>query len=75
MLIPDHIHPESTVYFNGAIVLKVIQARDRMPVLELYFTTEQEHSMSLPLFVLSLDWLFLINLVQLNKKGEVELCS
>lgn len=75
MLIPDHIHPESTVYFNGAVVLKVIQTRSRQPILDLYLTAEQEHPMSLPMFVLSLDWLFLLNLVRINEQGEVELCS
>lgn len=75
MLIPDHIHPESTVYFNGAMVLKAIKARGRQPILELYLTAEREHSMSLPMFVLSLDWLYLLNLVRLDEKGEVQPCS
>jgi hypothetical protein len=29
----------------------------------------------MPLFVLCLDWLFLLNLVSLNESGEVKLCS
>ncbi|MEI6208565.1 MAG: ABC-three component system middle component 6 [Desulfuromonadales bacterium] len=28
-----------------------------------------------PVFVLCLDWLYLLNLVSLNNQGNVELCS
>lgn len=75
MLIPDHIHPESTVYFNGAMVLKAIQARGRQTIFGLYINSDLQHPMSIPMFVLCLDWLFLLNLIRLNEKGEVEPCS
>lgn len=75
MLIPDNIHPEQTVYFNGAFVLKVMQKKRAVNLLDLYILTKAEREMSMPLFVLCLDWLFLLNLVTLNESGEVKLCS
>ena len=75
MLIPDNIHPEQTVYFNGAFVLKAIQKRRTENLLDLYIQTTAERQMSMPVFVLCLDWLFLLNLVTLNESGEVKLCS
>lgn len=75
MLIPDNIHPEATVYFNGAIVLRVTQRLRTQPVFGLYHTVHGERAMSFPMFVLCLDWLFLLNLVRLNAQGDVELCS
>jgi hypothetical protein len=75
MLIPDNIHPEQTVYFNGAFVLKAIQKKHAVNILDLYILTKAEREMSMPLFVLCLDWLFLLNLVTLNESGEVKLCS
>ena len=75
MLIPDNIHPEQTIYFNGAFVLKAIQEHCEMDMLDLYIHTTAEREMSMPVFVLCLDWLFLLNLVSLNDCGKVELCS
>jgi hypothetical protein len=74
MLIPDNIHPEQTIYFNGAFVLKAIQKHRVMNMLDLYMQTTDEREMSMQVFVLCLDWLFLLNLVTLNDHGKVELC-
>ena len=75
MLVPDNIHPDQTIYFNGAFVLKVIQEHRVMDMLDLYIQTTTEREMSMPVFVLCLDWLFLLNLVTLDNYGKVELCS
>lgn len=75
MLIPDNIHPEQTIYFNGAFVLKAIEENRVMDMLDLYIKTISKREMSMPVFVLCLDWLFLLNLVKFNDYGKVELCS
>ena len=75
MLVPDNIHPEQTIYFNGAFVLKAIQKHRTIGVIDLYIQTIAEQEMSIPVFVLCLDWLFLLNLIVLNDNGKVELCS
>jgi hypothetical protein len=75
MLVPDNIHPEQTIYFNGAFVLKTIQENRTMDMLSLYIQTTANRDMSMPVFVLCLDWLFLLNLVTLNEHEKVELCS
>ena len=73
MLLPDNIHPENSIYYNGAIVLQVLQNNDKFEMLELYNKVKQVRNMSFPVFVLCLDWLYLINAAEL-KKGKVELC-
>jgi hypothetical protein len=75
MLVPDNIHPEQTIYFNGAFVLKAIQEQRVMDILDLYLQITANREMSMPIFVLCLDWLFLINLVTLDEYGRVDLCS
>ena len=75
MLVPDNIHPEQTIYFNATFVLKTIQENRAMDMLSLYIETTVDREMSMPVFVLCLDWLFLLNLVTLNEHGKVELCS
>lgn len=74
MLIPDNIHPEQSIYFNGSFVLKMIQEHHAMDMLDLYIKTTAVREMSMPIFVLCLDWLYLLNLVTLNDRGKVEPC-
>ncbi|RQV96079.1 MAG: hypothetical protein EH224_05070 [Calditrichaeota bacterium] len=75
MLIPDNIHPENTVYYNGAFVLQALQKKDRQNLLDLYQNVKQERNMSFPIFILCLDWLYLLNAAIINANGIVELCS
>jgi hypothetical protein len=75
MLLPDNIHPENTIYYNGAMVLKVLQKKDKQSLLDLFQQVKQQQKMSFPIFILSLDWLYLIQVAILNPNGEVELCS
>ncbi|MDO9518961.1 MAG: hypothetical protein Q7L19_01960 [Pseudohongiella sp.] len=74
MLLPDNIHPENSVYYNGAILLKILQNEGNMEMFELYEKAKVVRAMTFPLFVLCLDWLYLVDAAVLNS-GEVELCS
>ena len=75
MLLPDNIHPEQSIYYNGAFVLQALREHRVMDLLDLYMSTQTSREMTMPVFVLCLDWLFLLNLVSLNEQGSVELCS
>ena len=75
MLLPDDIHPEDTVYFNGAFVLQALQENPSQDFIDLYQQVKRSRHMSMPLFVLCLDWLFLLNAITMNNKGKVDLCS
>lgn len=75
MLIPDNIHPESSIYYNGAIVLKSLQKQTNQNLLDLYQNVIKHRKMNFSVFILCLDWLYLINVAVLNQNGEVELCS
>jgi len=74
MLIPDSIHPETTVYYNGAKVLQVLRERRTQSVLDLYVAASRSRPMTQAMFVLCLDWLFLLNLIRLNEQGAIEPC-
>lgn len=75
MLLPDNIHPEQSIYYNGAFVLQALREQHSMGLFDLYAATHKFRQMTMPVFVLCLDWLYLLNLVRLNDKGGVELCS
>lgn len=75
MLIPDNIHPENTIYYNGAFVLETLKSDTYNSILDLYQATKAKREMSFSIFVLCLDWLYLLNIAQINNKGEIILCS
>lgn len=75
MLVPDSVHPEQTIYFNAAFVLKALQDRPVVGFLDLYVQTKATREMSMPVFALCLDWLFLLKLITLGENGKVKLCS
>lgn len=74
MLLPDNIHPQQCILYKGSLVLSALQGHGRLDFLELFKQVQSRGEMSMPVFVLCLDWLFLIGTVVLEQ-GEVELCS
>ena len=74
MLIPDDIRPEDSIYYNGAVVLKVLRAEKKISVVDLYCLLREQYRMSFAILQLCIDWLYLIDCV-IVKNGEVELCS
>ena len=74
MLMPDNIRPENSIYYNGALILKVLQETKEQELLELYQAVSKEVKMSFSVYILCLDWLYLINVARL-KKEKVILCS
>ena len=74
MLMPDSIRPKNSIYYNGALVLKVLQETKEQELLELYQAVLKEVKMSFSVYILCLDWLYLINVAKL-KKEKVILCS
>ncbi len=74
MLLPDNIKPELTIYYNGAIILEELQIKNKWDIIDLYQKVKQKNSMSFMTFMLSIDWLYLIEIAVMNKNGEIELC-
>lgn len=74
MLVPDNTRPEDTIYFNGAKVLQVILDEKRLAITDLYVILKKKSDISFATMLLCLDWLYLIDLIEVNN-GEVVLCS
>lgn len=74
MLLPDNIHPENSIYYNGAIVLQVLQKKSGIDLVSLYHEVKQLKELTFPVFILCLDWLYIANIAEV-KEGRVELCS
>jgi hypothetical protein len=75
MLLPDNIHPDSSIYYNGAFVIDSLKVGSAYKMLDLYQDVKRKKQMSFSVFILCLDWLYLIEVARLNSDGEIELCS
>lgn len=74
MLLPDTIHPDNSIYYNGAFVLQSLQLKNNQTLLELYDNVKKVRNISFSIFILCLDWLYLIDAAKINDQGEVKLC-
>ena len=74
MLLPNNIAPEDSIYYNGAIVLDIVQREHRISLANLFCEVNKSKSLSFSMFLLCLDWLYLINCVSMQNE-EVILCS
>ncbi len=74
MLLPDNIHPELSIYYNGALLLGELKRMDNQPIISLYQNVKAKNGISFPTFILCLDWLYLIEAAQVNEKGDITLC-
>lgn len=74
MLLPDNVHPNMSIYYNGMIVLKELKKSSEQNLLTLYEGIKKENGMSFSVFLLSLDWLYLIKAVEVDEQGVVRKC-
>ena len=67
MLLPDNIRPELTIYYNGAIILKELEIKNRYDIIDLYQKVKETNDMSFFTFMLSIDWLYLLQVAIINQ--------
>ena len=75
MLLPDNIHPENSIYYNGAFVIESLKKETSYQILDLYQDVKTKKQMTFSVFILCLDWLYLLEVAKLNSEGKIELCS
>ncbi|WP_434343402.1 ABC-three component system middle component 6 [Mycoplasma sp. 06067-C1-B144P-99-0482-3] len=74
MLLPDNIQPKLSVYYNASLILKTLYKKSSLDMIDLYASIKKIENMPFNLFLLSLDWLYLINKIDINNQGVVLLC-
>lgn len=73
MFLPKNLSPDDCVYYNAAYVLKSLLKRHQLSVADLYCDVRSHHEMSFSMYVLCLDWLFLIDSIRFEE-GRIALC-
>ena len=75
MLILTERHPEKSLYFLGAKILSLLLKRDQaFFVLELYEVSFSKSEIGFNRYILALDWLFMLGVVELNQEGKITKC-
>ena len=68
-------YPQDSLYVLGAELLKILKDKNsKYTLFELYNIFIKIHSIELKQFILTLDWLFLINAVNITDDGFISIC-
>ena len=71
MIIGKDIHPERKIYYIGAMIIGILKKvpDETFDLFDIYQKLNQSEKVSINLFVLALDWLFLLGVVRGNEGG------
>ncbi len=75
MLILTERNPETSLYYLGSEILKILSEQDSdLYLSEIYSFILNKNTIGLNRVILSLDWLYTIGLVEESEKGKITLC-
>lgn len=76
MIINKNTNPERDLYFLGGKVIEVLNALTQKEVdyFELFISVNKLNQISLNLYSLVLDWLFILGVIKKGNKGQIEKC-
>lgn len=76
MIVNKNIHPERDLYYLGGKVIEILQVTEPKSIdfFELYLSVNKNTSITMNLFTLVLDWLFIIKVIKKGSNGEIEKC-
>ncbi len=75
MIINKDGNPERAIYYFGAMIIDELKKHPtrRADFFEIYQVVKKSHNISLNLFSLTLDWLFILGAIK-NNEGYIEKC-
>lgn len=75
MIINQDNNPQRQLYYLGAKALEILNAKGgSVDFFEVYEQLKIEHNISIRLYVLTVDWLYLLGAIK-SDKGLIERCS
>lgn len=77
MIINDVAEPQKSLYVIGAGIISEIKSvnKETIDPIELFKSFEKTRKVSLTYFHFGLDWLYLLNLIELDAHGNIKLCN
>lgn len=76
MIVDKNINPERDLYYLGGVLINLIDSNKskEFDYMDLYNLMKSEKDISINLFSLTLDWLFILGLVKKGTKGKIGIC-
>lgn len=76
MIIDKNINPERDLYYLGGILIDILENKDNKEVdyMDLYTLINKKKEITINLFSLALDWLFVLGLVAKGENGKIKIC-
>jgi len=75
MIADQNTHPQRQLYYLGARIIEALNSgADTDDIFGLYQTIKEKEDISVNLFNLTLDWLFLLNVIFIED-GAIKKCS
>lgn len=76
MIVDKTTNPERNLYYLGGVLIDVFikKKKDEIDYLELYKLFNQQQNITINLYSLTLDWLFILGLVTKGENGRIKKC-
>ncbi|WP_420843397.1 ABC-three component system middle component 6 [Leptospira alstonii] len=76
MLVSNDMNPSNSIYLVAAKILQILndESEVKVDLLDLYSRLVKLHKTSMQLYILALDWLFLLGKIKKNQEGKIDKC-
>lgn len=76
MIVSKNISPERDLYYLGSILIDIFQSKNikEIDYIELYSSFKEKSDIGANLFLLTLDWLFILGLIKNSDNGKIKRC-
>lgn len=76
MIVSKNTNPEKDLYYLGSKVIELLGASNnvKFDYFKLYQSLNTEQKVSLNLYSLVLDWLFILGIIKNSNNGTIEKC-
>ena len=74
MIVDVDTNPQNQIYYIGGLILNILKQQNDVSFsyLDVFENLNNEHKVSISLYTLSLDWLYLLGTIKYNEKGLVK---
>ncbi len=76
MIVNKNINPERDLYYLGGKVIEVLNSfnKNEIDYFDLFLSVNKSNKVSLNLYSLVLDWLFILGIIKKGNKGLIIKC-
>lgn len=74
MILPNDTKPENSLYYIGGQIIRILkESTSSIDFMTLYGILKKQRKLSIKVYALTLDWLYLAQVAEIDEKGEIYL--